>query len=236
MPDRINRLDPNEIHKTLTRLNHRIDERFPESGLSNVCSGLSQLAEDTHKTARYISQPILAVRVGVVFLIALIIAGLVVVVFTMKMSTQSWSLDTLIQFVEPSLNIVVYLGILILFLITVENRIKRKRAVGALHHLRAVAHIIDMHQLTKDPESILHPGSDTASSPKRDLTPFLLNRYLDYCGEMLSLTGKLAAIYAQDFDDPVAISIVNEIENLTTGLSRKIWQKIVILENELGRK
>ena len=31
------------------------------------------------------------------------------------------------------------------------------------------------------------------------------------------------------FDDAVALAAVNEIENLTTGLSRKIWQKIMIL-------
>ena len=44
---------------------------------------------------------------------------------------------------------------------------------------------------------------------------------------MLSLTGKIAALYLKDFDDSVVVSAVNEIEELTTGLSRKIWQKII---------
>ncbi|MET0336210.1 MAG: hypothetical protein ABW063_00460, partial [Caulobacter sp.] len=56
-----------------------------------------------------------------------------------------------------------------------------------------------------------------------------LMRYLDYCSEMLSLTGKLAALYMQNMRDPVIIEAVNEIEDLTTSLSRKIWQKIMIL-------
>lgn len=56
-----------------------------------------------------------------------------------------------------------------------------------------------------------------------------MTRYLDYSSEMLSLAGKVAALYAQGFSDPVALSAVNEVENLTTGLSRKIWQKIMIL-------
>lgn len=47
---------------------------------------------------------------------------------------------------------------------------------------------------------------------------------------MLSLTGKIAALYVQSFDDPVAISSANEVEILTTGLSRKIWQKITIIQ------
>lgn len=49
---------------------------------------------------------------------------------------------------------------------------------------------------------------------------------------MLSLTGKVAALYVQDFEDDVALQAVNEIESLTTGLARKIWQKLSIVTNE----
>lgn len=40
---------------------------------------------------------------------------------------------------------------------------------------------------------------------------------------------KVGALYAQNFKDTVVLSAVNELESLTTGLSRKIWQKIMIL-------
>jgi hypothetical protein len=87
-----------------------------------------------------------------------------------------------------------------------------------------------MHQLTKDPERVLRKTwESTPSSPKETMSPFLLTRYLDYCSEMLSILGKIAALYVQNFDDEVALAAVNEIEGLTTGLSRKIWQKIMIL-------
>ena len=43
------------------------------------------------------------------------------------------------------------------------------------------------------------------------------------------MTGKVAALYVQRFDDAVALQAVNEIEELTTGLSRKIWQKLSVL-------
>jgi hypothetical protein len=46
---------------------------------------------------------------------------------------------------------------------------------------------------------------------------------------MLSLIGKLAALYADRMRDPVVIEAVTEIENLTTGLARKIWQKITLI-------
>ncbi len=104
------------------------------------------------------------------------------------------------------------------FLITLEVRVKRRRALKAIHELRSLAHIIDMHQLTKDPHVLLGQGPQTANSPMRTLTPYQLARYLDYCSEMLSLIGKLAALYVQRFDDQVALAAVDGIEDLTNGL------------------
>ena len=50
-------------------------------------------------------------------------------------------------------------------------------------------------------------------------------------GSMHPIIGKVAALFIQDFDDPVVLSAVTEIENLTTGFSRKIWQKMVIIRS-----
>jgi hypothetical protein len=75
--------------------------------------------------------------------------------------------------------------------------------------------------LTKDPHL-----RDAANLDAADLT-----RYLDYCAEMLALIAKLAALFADRMRDPVVIDAVTEIENLTTGLSRKIWQKIALISN-----
>ena len=134
----------------------------------------------------------------------------------------------LIQVADAAVNTLVIVGAALVFLVTVETRVKRHRALKALHELRSLAHVIDMHQLYKDPSAVL--GEPTASSPKRTLSTVQLSRYLDYCSEMLSLTGKIAALYAQKFPDPSVVAAVNEIELLTTGLSRKIWQKMMLLE------
>ena len=115
------------------------------------------------------------------------------------------------------------------FLITLETRIKRGRALKAVHELRAMAHIIDMHQLTKDPELMLEGRKQTRSSPRRTMTRFELSRHLDYCSEMLALVGKVAALYAHHLQDPVVLDTVSEIETLTVGTARKIWQKIALV-------
>ena len=104
-----------------------------------------------------------------------------------------------------------------------------------LRVLRSLAHIVDMHQLTKDPERVTGQGrSSTASSPRRQMTPFELLRYLDYCSEMLSLISKLAALHVQRFDDEQTLGAVRDIEDLTSNLSQKIWQKIMILDRVLN--
>lgn len=50
---------------------------------------------------------------------------------------------------------------------------------------------------------------------------------------MLSISGKLAALFAQSVNDEVVIEAVNDIEELGTNLSRKIWQKIAMIEGRL---
>jgi hypothetical protein len=64
------------------------------------------------------------------------------------------------------------------------------------------------------------------------LTPYELARYLDYCTEMLSLVSKTAFLYVQDYHDPVATEAVNDLEDLTAGLSSKMWQKITMLPTQ----
>jgi hypothetical protein len=76
--------------------------------------------------------------------------------------------------------------------------------------------------------------SATPSSPARTLDRDQTARYLDYCSEMLSLSAKVAVLFAQGFPDPAVIETVSDIERLASGLSQKIWQKIMIVLAEAG--
>jgi len=228
-------LDPGEIVRTLEALSTRIEERFPGSGLGRLCAELLDVARHAQARAAWIARPLAGLRAGAWVLVTLIIAALVTTLVTFRMPEQGFDLVQFIQVLEAGINDVVLIGVAVFFLVTLEARVKRRRALDALHELRVIAHIIDMHQLTKDPERVAGPGGDTQSSPRRSLAPAELGRYLDYCSEMLSLTGKIAALYVQRFPDTVAVATVNEIEDLTTGLSRKIWQKLMILHGSAGR-
>jgi hypothetical protein len=226
-------LDAAAVTHTATLLRRRVEQRFPGSGLAGVALELERVAQRTRERAAAIGRPILWLRVVVSVLIALIAAGLVGTLLSLHMPTERVEVFQFVQVLESGINDVVLVGAGVFFLLTFETRLKRRRALQALRELRAIAHIIDMHQLTKDPEWVLQKdesrGEETGVLPARQMTRFELSRYLDYCSELLSITGKIAALYIQDFDDGGALAAVNEIEDLTTGLSRKIWQKLMVL-------
>lgn len=223
------RLDSDQIVVSVKSLQQRIQARFPDSGLGKVVAELLQVAQETVARTAWIQRPHLPLRAGVAGLclsIALLIGSLLYHVHRVQFD----DFTSAVQALEASISSVVFIGAAIVFLVTWEGRIKRNRALKAVHELRAMAHIVDMHQLTKDPESCLNPNP----AAKRKMTPFELNRYLDYCGDSLALISKIAALYVQEFQDPVLLAAVDEVEELTSGFSRKIWQKITILEN-LGK-
>ena len=236
-------LQPKRIVATIELLNQRIEERFPDAGLRQVCTNVLALAKNMESRTDWIGRPVVWLRV-VTWLVVAAIIVFTVVPFSwaaLKHSPEpiaKTNLAEMIQLMEAGINDVLLIGAAIFFLLTVETRYKRKRALAALHEIRSLAHVIDMHQLTKDPHRILSFDQyrHTALSPKMNMSRFELHRYLDYCGEMLALLGKIAAVYVQEFDDGVALASAAEIETLTTGLSSKIWQKIAILstvENQI---
>ena len=230
-------LDSERIVDTVHVLSKRIHERFPGAGLHTVCKQLLEIARQAKLRAQQIAEPITWVRVLSGFIVTLIALAFLttLVLIVADLPDQSLGTADLVQMLDAAFNSLLLIGATVLFLVTLETRIKRRRALKALHELRAMAHVIDMHQLTKDPERVAAKGADTQSSPKRTMTSFELSRYLDYSSEMLSLTGKIAALYAQNFDDANVVAAVNDIEDLTSGLSRKIWQKIMILHDAEGK-
>ena len=224
------KLDPDRIISTAQTLAARVAERFPDSGLSRVAAEMVDLARDTERTASELEQPIWWLR-GLVF--AAMGAGMLVFIFVgtfLTFDRMSNAAFDFVQGIEALINMVVLLGLGLFTLVNLEERFKRRRVLASLHELRSIIHVIDMHQLTKDPVVFTADFKPTASSPKRVMGASDLKRYLDYCSELLSLSGKLAALHAQSVNDTDVVESVNDIENLAANLSRKIWQKIAMIE------
>lgn len=226
------------VRSTIEALKARIEERFPGSGLANVGAELLVVADQNQSVIEQLRQPHWPIRILTAITIAALFAlALWAVLHLVSRTTGDiGGVADLLQATEAATNQLLLLSLALIFLVSLEVRIKRRSALRMLHRLRGIAHVVDMHQLTKDPEHALRPFSSTASSPTRVLSPPMLARYLDYCSELLALTSKLAALHAQHLQDPVVLDAVNDIESLTADLSRKIWQKLTILMSQpLGK-
>jgi hypothetical protein len=227
---RYRRLDPRLIITTAGKLEQRVAERFPDAGLRRVAAELALLSEDLAASAKALEAPIWWVRI----LIGLaILAGASMFLFVgtiLSFDRISTGAFDVAQGIEASINTLLLAGLGFLALARSEKRIKRTRVFAELHALRSLIHVIDMHQLTKDPAALSENFKPTAHSPARITNRQDLARYLDYCSEMLSITGKLAALFAQTVNDEVVVGAVNDIEELGSNLSRKIWQKITMIE------
>ncbi len=228
-------LDPILILHTLENIEGRINEHFPGSGLGKVAAELQEVGRVIVRLVKRLRRPIWTLRVLTLIGIFTLV-GVAVWVFylaiTLAPTGQDGLMETL-QGIESVTNELIFLTIGIIFFATLENRLKRRAALDSLHRLRSFAHVVDMHQLTKDPNNILRQNE---TGDARFNTPEQLIRYLDSCTDLLSINSKLAALHVQNFQDNEVLNSVNEVEMLSHELSRKIWQKIMILDLMLSEQ
>jgi hypothetical protein len=226
-------LDPQKVVETIALLRHRILERFVGAGLGEVCAELLLLAGENSARAEKIAGRNIPLRIAIVVLLATGLAALAWIVSLFNLFPKSAdNVYSVLPGVDAAANLIVLMGAGVFFLTRIEERLKRRAALRALHELRSIVHVIDMHQLTKDPSATVSVAGNTPSSPARTLSRYEVARYLDYCSEMLSLTSKVAVLFAQGFPDPAVTEAVSDIERIAAGLSQKIWQKIIILESQ----
>lgn len=224
-------LEAAAVRETVIELEARIAARFPRRGLRKAASDLVVIIDAVSASASETQSRVRFVRVVSRVLIMGIAAATVAAVVLATKDAAGAGLDSfkLLPLIETVINDVVFAGIAVYFLYSFPERLRRGRLLDLLHQLRSSAHIIDMHQLSKDPEQLRPSFVPTAVSRPLELTRDEMERYLDYCSELLSLVGKTAALCAEESRDSVVLETVSTVETLTVGISRKIWQKIATL-------
>lgn len=222
-------LQPGSVVATIATLCARIEERFGDCGLSGVCGHLLEVAKVDMGRAAGIGRPYIGLRMLNLVTLAAAAAALWSLAPLFDLSAAATDVYAVAQGIEATANLMLLAAAAVIFLIRLERRLKRRGALSALHELRSIVHVIDMHQLTKDPSKFL-VGANTPSSPPLELNEFEMTRYLDYCSEMVSLTSKVAVVFGQTLDDQVVNDVVSDIERISAGLSQKIWQKVMILQ------
>ncbi|MEL4357467.1 MULTISPECIES: hypothetical protein [unclassified Luteococcus] len=214
------RLEHARVRRSTAELQARIRSRFPNRTLWEVCGELVALVDEVAgqdgqsqrrvRLARVLSR--LAVLLVVVFL-----AGTIGLAALDVLRGGTFQAIDFLPLLETMINNLVFGGLAVLFLLAVPERMERARILRILHRLRSLAHVIDMHQLTKIPE-------------RHELGAADLKIYLEQCSEMLSLVGKTGALFAEDTTDGDVLDAVEGIEALTSDMARKVWQKIAIIQ------
>lgn len=113
-------LDPEKIVDTIGTLSRRIDERFPNSGLGNVCRELLTIAEESQQRSAWIAKPQRPLRIITLILLIIMAGGLIVILTHAAWPRGGFEVVGLVQGLEAALNITILLGAAALFLVTVR--------------------------------------------------------------------------------------------------------------------
>ncbi len=229
----LDRLHSRPVLETVQRLEARIAARFPERGLRRVAVELQELVQVVDATSADLNGRVRRARIVSRILVVLVLGGTLVALAVgardaLSDRAPNTSLEWL-PLIESGVNDLIFAALAVYFLYSIPERMQRGGSLALLHRMRSLAHIIDMHQLTKDPERLRDGFRRTPMSADPGLGRDEMEHYLDYCSEMLSLVAKIAALCAEESRDAVVLDTVSRIESLTSAMSREIWQKISLL-------
>lgn len=203
------KLSPEKVTKTADQLTQWIGTEFATAHLCQVAYEVQTFTQEAVAKARSIRRPIWLLRIGVWLLLGMAAAGAGYHFLTQPTQT--------LKFLDDTKGAAAYLAGAVILLISLEVRWKRRKALQAINDLRALAHIVDMHQVAKD----------QAIDRFRDANTEKMVEYLHACSALLALLSKVGQLYVEHFPDPVATSAVNDFEIITTGMANKIWLKIL---------
>ena len=121
------------------------------------------MADEASARLAVLARPRWGLRIAIGLLVSLILVVTLLAITRMRTPATLHDLGAFVQVLESAINDVVFVAIALAFLVTIETRLKRQITLRAIHELRSLAHIVDMHQLTKDPDLALGERGTTAA-------------------------------------------------------------------------
>jgi hypothetical protein len=219
-PDPNHRLDPSRIIQTAENLAERIGDRLPGRTLASLAVELARIASETDLRARQARKPIIAIRLAS---ITAILASLLCLTYLLRHIHTSWEFGTITEVFEAAdaaFNLLVVLAGAIWFLITLEARIKRRKALASIEELREFIHVIDLTQLYYTPELYDVDVPDSPAQAGLDHT------YLLFCTQMIGVISNLAALYGRGGANDSILRAVSEVDMLASAVSTKLLSKV----------
>ena len=224
------RLDPARIIETAENLAQRIGQTLPGSSLSSLAVELAGIARATDQRARQASRPILAIRLASATAIGMGLLGLWYLVDHIHARWEFGTITELFEATDAGFNLLVILAGALWFLITLEARLKRKRALGSIEELREFIHVIDLTQLYYTPELYKPDDSNSQNAWGFDYT------YLLFCTQMIGVISNLAALYTRGAAGDSVLRAASDVEMLTNAVTTKLLSKVETVRRSSASK
>lgn len=213
------RLDTDKILGTAKNLAEDIDARLPGSNLAGLAHELAGLAVAAEERGKRAQKPIYAIRAVSTLAIVL---GLLALWYLAGHIHTKWEFGTITEVFEALHTgfelLVIVVGAL-WTCVTLESRIKRKKALGFIEELREFIHVIDVTQLYFTPDLYRSRHGTTPGHLALDET------YLLYCTQMLAVLGNLAPLYTRGATGDSILRAASEVEMLAIAVATKHLSK-----------
>lgn len=214
------RLDPAKIVETAENLARGVGERLPGTTLASLAVKLAAIARDTDERAQQARRPIYAIRAGSLLAISATIFGLWYLAGHIHTRWEFGTITELFEATDAGFNLLVLLAGALWFLITIEARIKRRKALDSIEELREFIHVIDVTQLYYTPDLYKTDPASSHSSLNLDYT------YLLFCTQMLGVISNLAPLYTRGAAGDSILRAVSEVEMLASAITAKLQSKV----------
>jgi hypothetical protein len=218
-PNGKHRLDPARIIQTAENLALRVCEGLPESTLAGLAVELARVARATEERTRQASRPIYALRAASLLAIGASLSGLWYLVVHIHARWEFGTIPEVFESADAGFNLVLLLAGALWFLITLEARVKRKRALTFLGELREFIHVIDVTQLYYTPDLYKVAPAASRSSLNLDYT------YLLFCTQMLAVISNLAPLYTRGSAGDSIWRAAADVEMLSNAIGIKLTSK-----------
>jgi hypothetical protein len=215
----MHRLDPAKIVETAENLAHRVGESLPGSTLASLAIELAAIARKTDERARQARRPIYAIRVGSLLSISSTLVGLWYLAGHIHTRWEFGTITEVFEATDAGFNLLVLLGGVLWFFLTIESRIKRKKALNSIEELREFIHVIDVTQLYYTPDLYKADPASSHSSLNLDYT------YLLFCTQMLGVINNLAPLYSRGAAGDSIFRAVSDVETLANAITAKLLSK-----------
>lgn len=214
------RLDPTKIIETAENLALHTAQKLPGTTLAGLAVELARIARETDERARQARKPILVIRVASVTAIVGTLLGLWYLLYHLHTRWEFSTITEFFEFTDAGFNLLVLLAGALWFFITLEARIKRKKALESIQELREFIHVIDLTQLYYTP--VLY-NAGTVNAPTQVGLDYT---YLLFCTQMFGVISNLAALYSRGGAGDSILRAASEVDMLATAVSSKLLSKV----------